>query len=1738
MSTQIATPKQTAGGGFAFEDKVVGYYLVWMLTGRSSFKFPGRILRIDCQVAVDGWEGFDDLLITFIEGAIPYKHAFSLKSNLQFSKDSAPADLVRSAWSLLLHHNSKVMNIDNDQLGLICVPYPDPPKIGIQSLLKKASQQTPTQLSERLPITGYASDVERNIHNSCSCPADLAKGLNVEQTLAGNILKKMSVIELDFESKDSSSEALALYFCSDLVSDGTNITAQHLWNALCQIAQRVRTSGGGITRDELFSEICPVVELRILPDFSEDWHHLEVWRDTELSAISDLVGGIASVDRDELTARVLSNLRSTQFVGVVGASGTGKTVIAKRIAEDLRSSGSVLWLKGERIRSGYVEALGSYHNLRHPLKEVLRNGKGEIGLIVLDGGERLLDESDFSEICLLLHALGMDRKGSIWRLLVTCREEAWERVQLSLMRAFGQEMPRSLERIDYPKFKSLASVWEAFPALHSLAIRPHLNQIMRNLKVLDLLASAIKTGCELDVRTYIGESELISWYWQQVVRGVRDGVRRDVLLRKLACNNADTGLFEIPEADLLPEELTLIEGLSDMLGTDAKRGMVSFVHDLIADWARFLTIVSHESDLASYGESRFTNPHWHTALRLYGVSLLEADRSGRRWKTSINAYPAAQDLFIESLVFAGNSQELISSIWSVLIEDEGHFLKIFLKRFQYVASIPNPQYTMLAGQMYTSLGEVRTWERIPLWMYWLGILYALVDHLDDLLRLVPIETARLSRSWLRYTPRDWPGRNQAATLALAVAQQAIQTNKYYSSEDDGQIPYKALLEAYQDKPDEVRDLLLKAAARRVPTKEDGVAFEDYEAPGTVTHMQSLICGGDRVAQEPWPDGPLYRVSDAFRAACLHTDALRSIMQHAPDLASEIILALLIEPRPPKMEYDYQRDTIFNKHAVCLAGDHDFYPRFYTRGPFLLFLRINPQVALQTIIKLIDFATVRWMERSYSEEDRTLGIDLPLDSGLKRFIGDKDVYDWYHGVTSPDISTSALMALEKWFYECMNDKKSIDSWIALILKTSESMAFLGVLSEVGRYAPELFIGPLRPLILILNTYYFEAFFTSQGGHSFGTPFSLREGEWFFNLAREWDTMKHRKLSLLNIAAHLFHWNIETRKDLILARKKWSEVLNEANEPWYRYKQMLIATFDEQNWKEAELTDGSRGFIFKEPDHLRTPPDQLERNEKQLLLLTLPMTCRNMLDKGKGLEAAQISSFFEKSKELLGFEPEDDEITQASPVANVILGTIAVLFILHRDWLLANPKEEKWCIEKLDNILSDPPPWSRLDMPESSSNDSWEHFACDIAPVIWAENLHDRKSRERIAWLVFAKHYSAVGILLLRSFECREILGAWFWQLLNLVLDSAAIRYDVLNAHDAGGQVDVSALVQRASLQFIEGKYSTEIPRWGKMGIENGRLWFANNHPHYYGKTNINLLFRIPKLDLQLIRAAFNSVFLPLQASSDWERERFFEQWDEALVVCLTLTRFFDKDGNAIDPGLVEAGPPYEYDNWVLERLAVVVAQMRPDDGPERYWNPILKLGFGAKHYVEHFLNHWFLDAKKMMDKTAFTQEWQRMLDFCLTLDSWVTNKGRSSIHLQSLWMSLIGLPRFATSLWNKEDSLIIEQMGTYFVKVAALILSSAGDAAHLLSWLSEPTAKVIRRQMLIPIAEVGLVETKYWWKEQQLVIVMARYLSLLWEEHGHAFVPDEKRLFLELLHIAAGTQEPLAMELQARIASRK
>jgi hypothetical protein len=1742
MAKRAATPKQTAGGGFAFEDKVVGYYLVWMLSGTAPFKVSGQIGRIDCQVAADGWEGFDDLLITMNDGGELHRYALSLKSNLQFSKDAAPSALVRAAWNLLLHRSSEVMDTEGDGFGLVCVPHPDPPQLAIQSLLMKARRQTPTQLAERLSVKGYASASERGIHASCACPHDIATGLQEEDKLPGRILKRIVVIELDFENQESFSEATARFICSELTESGNTTDANNLWNGLCHISQRVRTAGGGITRAELIQEIRTIVELHDFPDFARDWRKLSLWRSTELNSIPDRVAGTTALNRDDVIAQIESVLSSSRFVAVVGASGTGKTVVAKALAQEYGEVGNVLWLRGERVRPGYVETLTSHHQLDHSLQEVLSNCKREGGLLVLDSGERLLDETDFAEMCLLLNMLAMHEEGCSWRLLVTCREEAWERMHHCLGRAFGHSIAWSPVRIDYPTFEMLSPVWGAFPALRTLAVRPHLSQVMRNLKVLDLLAYASAAGQSPDAGSWVGESQMIAWYWQHVVRSGSKGTQRDLLLQKFAVANADRGRFETLEAELSSDELAMLDETSHLLSTDAERGAVSFVHDLIADWARFRVLMAHKQDLASYCEHRFTNPHWHAALRLYGVSLLEVDGTGEQWKAAILAYPEGQDCFLESLVFAGNSRGLIVGIWPVLVADNGALLNAFLKRFQYVASIPNPEYMALAIQLGNEASEARTWERIPLWMYWIGVIPAMAAHREDLLAFAPTETARLARTWLRHTPRDWPGRQHAAALALGVAQKAMRAGSYFHhSEENARLPYTALIEAYPDQPEAVRELLRKAAARVEPTMEDGELFSQYEAPGTVTHVQSRIYGGRRVVQEAWPDGPLYRVDGAFRGACLETDALRGIMADAPDLAREVILSLLIERRPPKMKPDYYSlESMLPEDAVCLERDHSFYPRFYTRGPFLLFLRVNPDAALMTIIRLIDFATERWMESRYTVEGRRKGLDIPLSDGDKRFVGDTDVFHWYHGVSRSDIASSALMAVEKWLYECQERDEGIDRWVNLILESSQSLAFLGMLCEVGRYAPGLFTGPLRPLLLVPDTYYMETVYTWQGGPLFGTPMPFHVSEWFFNLVRQWDSMEHRKRRLVDIASYLFHRHKDTRDALLAARERWRSALKENDERWRRHTETLIATFDEENWKEVELPDGSKVLAYEEPELLRSPPEQLARSEKQMLLLTLPITCRKMIDEKSRLADGEITAFVKKTRDLIGFEPEDKESAQISPVANSLVGTIAVLFLLHRDWLRNNPDQEKWCLKVLDQVLAEPPTWPEFDMPRSAGNYDWEYFACEVAPVIWAEQPSERAARERIVRLALAKHYNAAGALLFRAFERRQDLGDGFWQLVNLLLEWSAMRWEVRDVRHPAEKPDLTPLAFDAAQRFLAGEFETPMPRWGERCVKEGKLWSAHNHSRYLGKDELHLLRRIPRIDAQQIQATFSLVFLPAQAADESERARFFEFWDQALLMCLAGTRFFDVEGNEITSSLTEAELPYDSDRWVLERLAVVVGQMRPEERPERYWRPILALGARAEHWVEDFLHHWFMDAKKSITREAFAQEWKRMIDFCLTSESWGVQGGRAGFHMQSLWMCLLGLPRFTTSLWQDEDGATIEQASEHFVKVSTHVLTSAHNAVHFLSWLTEASARGIRGKLLQTIADVGLVAQDRWWAEQHLAKVMARYLGLVWDEHASTFEQNAelKKVFLSLVHRAARTQEGLAMELQKRIAQRE
>ena len=65
-----------------------------------------------------------------------------------------------------------------------------------------------------------------------------------------------------------------------------------------------------------------------------------------------------------------------------------------------------------------------------------------------------------------------------------------------------------------------------------------------------------------------------------------------------------------------------------------------------------------------------------------------------------------------------------------------------------------------------------------------------------------------------------------------------------------------------------------------------------------------------------------------------------------------------------------------------------------------------------------------------------------------------------------------MALEQWLYEHVDQGINTEPWISRIVAESESLAFAGLLLDVGKRAPELFLTVLAPLFFTWELWNWE------------------------------------------------------------------------------------------------------------------------------------------------------------------------------------------------------------------------------------------------------------------------------------------------------------------------------------------------------------------------------------------------------------------------------------------------------------------------------------------------------------------------------------------------------------------------------------------------------------------------------------------------------------------------------------------
>jgi ABC-type ATPase involved in cell division len=1750
MAKQAATTKQTGGGGYSFEDKVAARYLTLMLAGRPPLdERVGTIQQVKFQNRTDGWL-LDDLLLRLSGPAGECRFALSIKSNQQITSSGFPADFVTAAWEQWLHRGTEVFDRARDYLGLVVGPLPQSVRTGWHGLLEKVVNADPPSALTRLSTAGASNEVERQLFRSLAC--NLPDEATSEDEIV-RLVKRLRVLAFDFEETPSEDQEAAVTICQTVLESQSRAEAIDLWNALLGIAREYSPTGGSLNLAELIGLLRPKFRLEEYPEFATDFRRLGAFGASLIDELPDRIGGVAAIDRSSEIGEIISLLQERRALALLGPSGCGKSVLCKGVARTLPEGGQILCLDPQTLDVATVADLERRIGLHHALPRLIEHVSSRSAVLILDGIDRFSPDA-LRNAAGIVKALRLEDPDGPWRLILSCQAEEWERVARALLRQGIAPTLFLAKHLAPPPDDRLREVCSRIPSLTALTRRRELWPLLRNLKILDIVASNAGLAGNFDATRWVGESDLVRWFWQDIVAEGQAGLARSRLLQMLGDHEADHLRPTIALTDLDDSEARTLGDLVTSRICRARDDQVGFAHDLFGDWSRQRRLLAERGRLREFLAARIARPRWLRAIRLYGLDLLEQGAGDlSAWREAIEEvrpapgqYDLATDLLLESVVFAANPLPILEAMWPDLEASQGELLRRLLRRFLHAATMPNPQVLAILGDDDEEVSTFSaTMQRVPYWPYWLPMLYFLKARAESVVALAPGEVAAVADTWLRRGGPQWPLRQEAATLALAVARNYLDEtgDKWYRRADEmAEVVYSALLAASYVRPDEVSPLVL-SLCKRTPAREGEEPEDDVEELSGPPWRP-----GPFVLPSAWPDGPRKRVNEAFQEVCLQPETLVPLIETRPELAREVLLALLI--RHPVPAHDFGWDVLDRDLGV--EEIHSWYPAMYFRGPFRHFLSLQPAHGLDAIIRLVYFATDRWAERVERRGHEAPRVTICLDEREQVLIGDLDVYYWYRdrAVRSHPIAC-ALMALERWLYDKAERNEPVDEWVGQILARSRSVALAGVLNALGRKHPELYEGPLRPLLGVWQFYEWELLYTAQrGDRVLGITLMswTSYGESVFNAVRDWHDLPHRKQSLPEVAFRLLLSSAKLRPFFLEVRGRWEAELARLREQHpdrdFPYLEKLIAEFDLENWRAKEHPKGVL-LEFSAPEEMRKKREpELERNQRQLHLMTFPFRCREILDKGEALSEEQLEGFWLELVQVAeGFveSEEEEEGPRAYRLHDIVCGGIAVLVCLHPEWLDARPERREWCDEWLARIIAEPPPPDPIDFEGSLFDRHWDSFLANIAAAEWARQPEAPEIRAFAASMAMAFRYETAGILMREVARYRDRLGADFERLQVLIVLWAAIRniWNYSRPFEASW-AGVDRWIGRLARAFAERRLPTRIPSWERVarasnhqvalmqlrraaGLEPGRrLQRSECLARTRGK---------PGLDLDLLRHAFGWLPRLSEASSPGERSCWVEIHRQLLGV--TIRRAAAKVERRDDNHL-----PNDFDRWVLDRVARLILELRPEESPESFWKPILELGPESHRWIEDFLSSWFMEglpaAGSLVD---FASNWRAMIEHAIASPRWERTSGRSTYDACAMWTALLGFGSVGRMREEAEYRAAITPLVPLYREWAARWLGYHDTARRFAHFLRQPASADILPEGLAWLFSLAQqYSDKDWDARPRDADAFVSLIEHWWRSRGRSRAPaEETSTAVRLLKLLSDRQHPRALELQDRMA---
>lgn len=1582
-----ATLRSMSGAGFEFEDLISAWQLVKALSGERAPGIESVVTQLQAQVSTLGWH-IDDLLLTAQAAGTSRRLAISAKGNLQVTANGLPADFVTRAWEQW-HNQQGPFSRLADGLALVT--------LGTHQVFDPAWREVKNACSG-IDTTLALSRIRNNAKQSSVFDSVKKPGeASDEETI--ELIRRLYVLPTDLQLAHSENKTQAIAQCRRLLDSGRDDEAQELWSKLINVAKEVRLRSGTITIPDLLSILRSQFSLRHHPDFEQDWETLSnITADYKARIETELPSGY-TVPRATETESLQAAIAKNQVTVVFGESGSGKSALTKSVLDGVYPSWNQVWFGPEELKTALSAARRSILPLRHELSLVLNATVKPQNVLVIDAAERI-EASEFVVIRKLLQSIlstNREKTEDAWRIIIVTQTHSWTEGEETLL---GGQKAHLIE-VEVLNSDSVKLALLQSPSLGWLAAHDDTIMALTNTRT---LAWVIKAGAALgsntgELASHTAIADRLWKFWTKERADVQ------ALVMRLAQREAS---FERSFAltDLAPADVTTFTQRPETLPLrlNNRTNRIEFEHDLAADWARFQFLKQIWEDTPKWA-ALASNPLWTNALRMLGQFLLRQPAGiGTAWDVAFG--PAedaknglASDILLDALCLDPVAERFLNERVDFLLGSGAkHFTRLLL-RFHHIGTVPAGDGT---GQSATINLYLEARNRKIAFGRWLPVLRFLVAQRGRLVGLVSSALAKVIETWLTKTPhtlRDgnpMPFRLEMAEMALAMAR-TVQVEKghgvmYLTKESS---LYTAPLAGVNDLPTEVGNWALELAGRREidanvtrriaearlqQAKEHAERLNtdaEYKARHEERQRFPPSIGSFRERLPPWSIGASRKIDIDFRTACIEERGIQSLMRAQPELAAEILLALIVEDQP---EREYGSDGF--ELDLGLEYPQDAYPTAFWKSPFFPFLQLAPETALTSLIVLVNFCTERWLIQVMNgRSGETPGVTLQFSDGSeKTFPGGWQVFDWPQSNEMRNGNLfCALDALERWLTVQLDAGENITPYIERIFREGKSAALVSVLINIAKYRPSLLTGPLAALITFPNLFFWDDIRVKQIDNNIIGWSWIRGGQAMFDFARDWTLAPHRQQKFLDVVVELLLTDDQVAQRLQTLLPTWP--LPDDPKKALEFK-LIVAALDRGNYQAVtDPATGAESLSLVYPDELRLEVQSWQNDNAPILTyLLVPDRCEQRLRGSQPLTDDEAAYLFNLLQECnVGAEGEDADTKSRCRVA-----AAGTLIVLGSTWLTQNLEAQKYTLEVVRASVATVASTGKEIRNQRMEGHRGElKFAAYAVMHLWLTGRDDIGEWEAAVMRLLTSNDSrAATVVVSVAYANREQLGSAWWRLLRAGLFWSGLI--MLIPHNGEG----------------EGAERT----WN--------VWLARLRRFpLFGPTASPNDLDVQRLVAGLERLEFQRrMRLYSAGEQSWrgkpERERgcalgghFLEilfNWlidgngtgDLELDTRLAL-RIWDYDATR-----AKARARKEYGEYDLPSqglgygilLTLGAMSIAAPPGLERaVWEPVLVHGPAAHYALRHFIDGMFQRLGKGDDPAAFERVWRATVEYGLEAD---------------------------------------------------------------------------------------------------------------------------------------------------------